>query len=193
MARENFFTERTRVTDGFKRKSTDTLRTQARYFIGPRLEILSDNQSARARFPIKSNDRGRLWVSYSALSTGEGKSRSHVAPSKLRTSPSKFKSRNWYREWGEGWHKGILSTPLHHPSWYQDGYSHSEKTDRLSERQIWREEALRQVKYSTNFLSDESQITSKSESSSQSGVYATPGPTAATTNYKIHSRFFIWS
>ena len=30
--------------------------------------------------------------------------------------------------------------------------------DRLSERQKWREEALRQVKYSTNFLSDESQI-----------------------------------
>ena len=95
MAMEKFFTEGTRVTGGFKRKSTDTLRTQARSFIGPRLEILSVNQSARARFPIKSNDRGRLGVSYSALSTEEGKSRSHVAPSKLRSSPSKFKSRNW--------------------------------------------------------------------------------------------------
>ena len=77
---EKNFLQGTRVTDGFKRKSTDTPRTQARSFIGPRLEILSDNSSARARFYIKSNDRGRLGVSYSALSTGEGKSRSHVKP-----------------------------------------------------------------------------------------------------------------
>ena len=75
---EKNFLQGTRVTDGFKRKSTDTPRTQARYFIGPRLQILSDNSSACARFSIKSNDRGRLGVSYSALSTGEGKSRSHV-------------------------------------------------------------------------------------------------------------------
>ena len=42
----------------------------------------------------------------------------------------------------------------------------------------------------TNFLSDESQITSKSESSSQKGVYATSRPKAATVNYKVHSRSF---
>ena len=73
---------------------------------------------------------------------------------------------------------------------YQDGYSHAMVKHRLSETQTWREEALRQVKYYTNFLSDESQITSKSESGSQKGVYATPRPTAATTNYKVHLRLF---
>ena len=54
----------------------------------------------------------------------------------------------------------------------------------LTPPSTWREEALRQVKYSTNFLSDESQITSKSESSSKKGVYATSRTKAATTNYK---------
>ena len=38
------------------------------------------------------------------------------------------------------------------------------------DKHAWREEALRQFKYYINFLSDESQITSKSESSSQKGV-----------------------
>ena len=74
---------------------------------------------------------------------------------------------------------------------YQDGYSHAiVKRHRLSGRQTWKEEAFRQVKYCTNFLSDESQIASKSESGSQKGVYATPRPTAATTNYNVHSRLF---
>ena len=77
-------------------------------------------------------------------------------PSSVPAAPSSSREIG-YGYWGEGWHKEILSTPLHHPSWYQDGYNHSEKTDRLKERQTWLEEVLRQVKYRTNFLSDESQ------------------------------------